>query len=117
MFNQSSIIFGRTLPNLAFVAGKQLQFGCTKLHPTVQLFSTAFNPAKSTEHERSFSTVGDSNPDISKTEEQVAIYLQRHQKGISLPVRPEFMRATPLKTEDLKAIDIHVYHYKPSMFY
>ena len=117
MFNRSSVIFGRILPNLTFVTEKQLQFGGTQLHPTVQLFSTTFNPLKSTDYVRSYSTVGDSNPGVSKTEEQIAQFLQRHQKGISLPVRPEFMRATPLKTEDLKAIDIHVYHYKPSMFY
>jgi hypothetical protein len=33
-----------------------------------------------------------------------------------MPVRAEFVREKPLKTDDLEAIDIRVYHRKPGFF-
>jgi hypothetical protein len=43
--------------------------------------------------------------------------LQQHQvRGVSMPVRAEFVREKPLKADDLKAIDIRVYHRKPGFF-
>lgn len=51
------------------------------------------------------------------TKEQIADLLMKHQiKGVSTPVRSDFIREKPLTTEELKKIDIHVYHRKPGNF-
>ena len=48
------------------------------------------------------------------SKEEIEEYLQEHEvKGVSMPVRREFIRKEPLTTADLQAIDIHVYHKKP----
>jgi hypothetical protein len=51
---------------------------------------------------------------VVATKEEIERILQQHQvKGVSRPVRTEFIREKPLTTRDLEDIDIHVYHRKP----
>ncbi|KAI1716024.1 alternative oxidase domain-containing protein [Ditylenchus destructor] len=55
-------------------------------------------------------------PEVA-TKEEIERLLQKHQvKGVSMPVRAEFVRETPLTTTDLENIDIHVYHRQPETF-
>uniref|UniRef100_A0A915DD92 Alternative oxidase n=1 Tax=Ditylenchus dipsaci TaxID=166011 RepID=A0A915DD92_9BILA len=57
------------------------------------------------------------NPSGYISKEEIEELLHRHSvKGVSMPVRREFISKTPLKTQDLQAIDIHVYHRKPETF-
>uniref|UniRef100_A0A914YJV5 Uncharacterized protein n=1 Tax=Panagrolaimus superbus TaxID=310955 RepID=A0A914YJV5_9BILA len=79
--------------------------------PSSRLFITAAHAKKPTEKEIKES------PDVVDatypTKEQLAQLVERHQVlGVSMPVRSEFIRDSPLKFDDLEAIDIKVYHRK-----
>lgn len=48
------------------------------------------------------------------TKEDIERLIAQHKvKMLSMPVRSEFLKKTPLTTKDLESIDIHVYHRKP----
>uniref|UniRef100_A0AC35GP82 Alternative oxidase n=1 Tax=Panagrolaimus sp. PS1159 TaxID=55785 RepID=A0AC35GP82_9BILA len=111
MLNSSRIIFTRNLFQMNFIAvHQQNSCGFIKFKSTSTASSgdsQPYNPMKTIE-----SDIPPENKP-STAEETLSGYLDRHKKGISLPVRPEFLRAKPWTSEELKAIDIHVYHRKP----
>jgi len=48
------------------------------------------------------------------TKEEIERLVAQHKvKMLSMPVRAEFLKKTPLTTKDLESINIRVYHRKP----
>uniref|UniRef100_A0A914P892 Alternative oxidase n=1 Tax=Panagrolaimus davidi TaxID=227884 RepID=A0A914P892_9BILA len=81
--------------------------------PSYRLFITAAHADKPSKKEVKESPTNAADATYP-TKEQLAQLVERHQVlGVSMPVRSEFIRDSPLKSDDLEAIDIKVYHRKP----
>uniref|UniRef100_A0A914YA45 Alternative oxidase n=1 Tax=Panagrolaimus superbus TaxID=310955 RepID=A0A914YA45_9BILA len=112
MLNRSGSILKRTVFNLSNVTLRQPP----NYYGLIKCKSTSTTPTGNSQPYNPMKTIQSDIPPENKpsnAEETLSGYLTRHEKGISLPVRPEFLRAKPWTTEELKAIDINVYHRKP----
>jgi hypothetical protein len=98
------------LNNIALLGPSSTLVRYSSSSPNSRTFITASHANKPKENEKEESIGADTYP----TKEQLAQLVERHQVlGVSMPVRSEFIREKPLKSEDLQAIDIKVYHRKP----
>lgn len=108
MFNRFYLPISATIPKLPILVSNQSRLSYAALqYSTTKSYCTATKTATAEERP--------TEVDPSLSREQIAELLKKHQVvvGHSSPVRREFIRDKPLTTEDLKGIDIVVYHRKP----
>lgn len=113
MFNRAILLYGTTLTKIPSIAMKHqalLLNNFLQLQPTACSYSSTSNVSKAANQAATETSRKESNV----TREELYKFMNEYEiKETSTPVRREFMADKPLKSKDLEAIDIHVYHRKP----